>query len=64
MCALEDEPLHRLAEKTRVVIATVGPYEDYGEPMLAACANTGTHYLDWYVAAGARPAKLPRNDYP
>jgi short subunit dehydrogenase-like uncharacterized protein len=38
-----------LARKTKVIIATVGPYQDFGEPMLAACAKNGTHYLDWYV---------------
>ncbi|KFY13392.1 hypothetical protein V492_03308 [Pseudogymnoascus sp. VKM F-4246] len=46
VCGLEADQLQVLARKTKVVVATVGPYADYGEPMLAACANNGTHYLD------------------
>ncbi|MHA6799532.1 saccharopine dehydrogenase family protein [Bounagaea algeriensis] len=38
--------LHRLAESTRVVITTVGPYLHYGEPLVAACAAAGTDYVD------------------
>jgi short subunit dehydrogenase-like uncharacterized protein len=36
-----------LAKKTRVMLACVGPYMFYGEPVLAACAENGTHYIDW-----------------
>ena len=36
----------RLAESTRVVITTVGPYILYGEPLVKACAEAGTHYVD------------------
>ena len=38
--------LRRLAESTNVVISTVGPYINYGEPLVAACASTGTDYVD------------------
>ncbi|MET0339639.1 MAG: saccharopine dehydrogenase NADP-binding domain-containing protein [Polyangiales bacterium] len=38
--------LKRLAERTRVVLTTVGPYIRYGEPLVAACAAAGTHYVD------------------
>ncbi|MGW2640594.1 saccharopine dehydrogenase family protein [Streptomyces sp. NPDC001348] len=38
--------LRRLAEHARVVASTVGPYIRYGEPLVAACADTGTDYLD------------------
>ena len=38
--------LRALAESTRVVITTVGPYIHYGEPVVAACAAAGTHYVD------------------
>ncbi|TLW91224.1 saccharopine dehydrogenase [Saccharomonospora piscinae] len=38
--------LTRLAESTRVVITTVGPYLHYGEALVAACARTGTDYVD------------------
>ncbi|WP_338784474.1 saccharopine dehydrogenase NADP-binding domain-containing protein [Streptomyces sp. DG1A-41] len=35
-----------LAEQARVVATTVGPYVTYGEELVAACADTGTDYLD------------------
>jgi short subunit dehydrogenase-like uncharacterized protein len=38
--------MRELAASARVVICTVGPYLDYGEPVVAACAQTGTDYLD------------------
>ncbi|WP_086741952.1 saccharopine dehydrogenase family protein [Streptomyces glaucescens] len=38
--------LRRLAEHARVVATTVGPYVTYGEELVAACADTGTDYLD------------------
>jgi short subunit dehydrogenase-like uncharacterized protein len=38
--------LRELAEATRVVITTVGPYIRYGEPLVAACAAAGTDYVD------------------
>ncbi|WP_414635848.1 saccharopine dehydrogenase family protein [Actinophytocola sp.] len=38
--------LRAMAESTRVVITTVGPYVHFGEPLVAACANAGTDYVD------------------
>jgi short subunit dehydrogenase-like uncharacterized protein len=38
--------VRRMAESTRVVITTVGPYINYGEPLVAACAAAGTDYVD------------------
>src|SRR3954452_1022024 len=35
-----------VAEATRVVITTVGPYIEYGEPLVKACAEHGTDYTD------------------
>ncbi|MET9684818.1 saccharopine dehydrogenase family protein [Streptomyces coeruleorubidus] len=35
-----------LTEHARVVATTVGPYISYGEELVAACADTGTDYLD------------------
>jgi short subunit dehydrogenase-like uncharacterized protein len=40
------EGLRELAERTRVVATTVGPYMEYGEPLVAACAAAGTDYCD------------------
>jgi short subunit dehydrogenase-like uncharacterized protein len=36
----------RVAGCTKVVITTVGPYIRYGEPLVAACAEAGTDYVD------------------
>ncbi|WP_339033939.1 saccharopine dehydrogenase NADP-binding domain-containing protein [Bradyrhizobium symbiodeficiens] len=38
--------LRAMAERTMSVITTVGPYQLYGEELLAACVATGTDYLD------------------
>src|SRR5947208_7736574 len=38
--------LRAVAESTRVLITTVGPYVEYGEPLVAACAESGTDYVD------------------
>lgn len=38
--------LRRMAEASRVVVTTVGPYVRYGAPLVAACAEAGTDYVD------------------
>jgi short subunit dehydrogenase-like uncharacterized protein len=38
--------LKAVAEATRIVVTTVGPYVRHGEPLVAACAEAGTDYLD------------------
>ena len=38
------DSLTRLAQQTRVVCTTVGPYAKYGTPLVSACAETGTDY--------------------
>ncbi len=35
-----------VAESARVLITTVGPYLQHGEPFVAACAAAGTDYVD------------------
>jgi hypothetical protein len=45
-CELDKGQLLKLAQKTKLIVATVGPFVKYGEPVLAACAESGTHYLD------------------
>ncbi len=42
----DPESLRAVAEQARVVITTVGPYVEYGEPLVAACAEAGTDYVD------------------
>jgi short subunit dehydrogenase-like uncharacterized protein len=38
--------LSSMAARTRVVLATVGPYQVYGSGLVAACAARGTDYVD------------------
>jgi short subunit dehydrogenase-like uncharacterized protein len=42
----DPEAMRRVAESTRVVITTVGPYILHGGPLVAACAAAGTDYCD------------------
>jgi short subunit dehydrogenase-like uncharacterized protein len=35
-----------MCNRTRVVLTTVGPYQLYGTELVAACAETGTDYVD------------------
>ena len=35
-----------MAARTQVVVTTVGPYNRYGMPLVAACAAAGTDYAD------------------
>ena len=43
-----DDPasLRAMAERAKVVLTTVGPYQLYGSALVAACAATGTGYVD------------------
>jgi len=38
--------MRAVAQSARVVITTVGPYLTHGEPLVAACAESGTDYVD------------------
>jgi short subunit dehydrogenase-like uncharacterized protein len=40
------ESLARLMQRTQLVLSTVGPYQLYGNELLAACAAGGVHYVD------------------
>jgi len=42
----DEDSVTELARSTRVVATTVGPYARYGLPLVAACAEAGTHYAD------------------
>ncbi|MET3996909.1 MULTISPECIES: saccharopine dehydrogenase NADP-binding domain-containing protein [unclassified Bradyrhizobium] len=44
--AADAASLKAMAEQTMSVITTVGPYQLYGEELLAACVATGTDYFD------------------
>jgi short subunit dehydrogenase-like uncharacterized protein len=42
----DQEAMNDLAARTKVICTTVGPYALYGTPLVAACAQSGTHYCD------------------
>lgn len=57
--------LRAVAESAKVVITTVGPYIEYGEPLVAACAEAGTDYVDLtgepeFADLDVRQASCPR----
>ncbi|MGH3425186.1 MAG: saccharopine dehydrogenase NADP-binding domain-containing protein, partial [Nocardioidaceae bacterium] len=42
----DDRQMRSLAERTRVLTTTVGPYVEHGAAVVAACAEAGTDYCD------------------
>ena len=42
----EGSTIDVIAKSARAVISTAGPFSLYGEPLLAACVERGTHYAD------------------
>lgn len=44
--AADPASLAAMVGQARVVVTTVGPYQLYGEPLLAACIAAGTDYAD------------------
>ena len=44
--ATKPSTLDAMAARTQVVVTTVGPYNRYGLPLVAACAAAGTDYAD------------------
>src|SRR5690606_29415543 len=48
LTANADDPasLRALVQRAQVIITTVGPYQLYGNDLVAACVATGTGYVD------------------
>src|SRR6266576_395878 len=44
--ASDPASLQAMADQTKSVLSTVGPYQLYGSELVAACAASGTDYLD------------------
>lgn len=40
------DSLDAMTAQTQVIISTVGPYLQYGEPLIKSCVNHGTDYVD------------------
>jgi len=59
-----DDPasLRALAERTEVVLTTVGPYQLYGSALVAACVAAGTAYADLCGEPGWMRAMIDAHD--
>jgi short subunit dehydrogenase-like uncharacterized protein len=44
--AASPESVRTMTKRARVIITTVGPYQLHGSDLVAACAETGTDYVD------------------
>ncbi|KAL9187100.1 hypothetical protein ACHAXT_010820 [Thalassiosira profunda] len=42
----DEQSMLELAQSTNVLVACAGPYGRFGEPVVKACVEAGTHYLD------------------
>lgn len=42
----DQESLRAMVDRTKLLLTTVGPYQLYGDALLAACATSGTDYVD------------------
>jgi len=40
------DSMRELAESSKVILSTVGPYARFGSMLVSACAQSGTHYCD------------------
>ena len=57
--ANDEAALADLVAKTKVVLTTVGPYQQYGEPLIRACAKAGTDYVDLCGEPGWMAKMIP-----
>src|SRR6476646_9490104 len=55
--AAEPASLRSMCERAAVIVTTVGPYQLHGPELVAACAATGTAYVD---LCGGEPAWMRR----
>src|SRR6476469_9213114 len=53
-----------LVAEAKVIVATVGPYQRYGQPLVTACAQTGTDYVDLCGEPGWMAQMIPLLDAP
>ena len=60
--SMDPASLASLAQRTRAVVTTAGPYSDYGSGLVAACAAAGTHYADLSGEPFWQRAMVDRHD--
>ncbi len=54
--------LDAMARRTKVIITTVGPYQLYGDALVAACAAAGTDYVDLTGESNWIAAKIAQHE--
>ena len=60
--ATDAASLAALVAQTKVVISTVGPYQWVGEPLLRACVDAGTDYVDLCGEPGWMAQMITRHE--
>jgi short subunit dehydrogenase-like uncharacterized protein len=60
--AADPDSLAAMVARSKAVVTTVGPYQLYGEPLLAACAAAGTDYLDLSGEPSWMAVMIPKYD--
>lgn len=55
----QPQSLTKMAASTALVLNCVGPYRHYGEPVVKACVEAGTDYLDVCGEPGAHWTRVP-----
>lgn len=58
----DEASLLEMASRTRALASTVGPFAEYGEPVVAACVAEGTQYADITGEPGFVTGILERHD--
>ena len=62
--ASDAKALAGLVAQAKVIITTVGPYQRHGEPLVTACANAGTDYVDLCGEPAWMARMIPRLEAP
>jgi short subunit dehydrogenase-like uncharacterized protein len=62
--ASDGSSVARLVAQAKVIISTVGPYQLHGEPLVRACAEAGTDYVDLCGEPGWMAQMILRYDAP
>ncbi len=60
--AADPASLDTMVKRTKAIITTVGPYQLYGGPLVAACAATGTDYVDLTGESNWIAAMIPLHE--
>ena len=62
--ASDAKALAGLVSQAKAIITTVGPYQRYGEPLVMACAQAGTDYVDLCGEPAWMAQMIPRLEGP